>query len=322
MLELIRGLHNIRPSHRGCVVTIGTFDGIHHGHQMLIHHLCAKSIELQVPSLLVTFEPTPTEYFRGEAVPARLTRFREKFRLLEETELDRVMCIPFNERTRSISADEVIEQFLVELLDVQYLVVGDDFRFGKNAEGDYAMLKTAGDKYHFGVSHMGTLQFEHERISSTRIRQALHEGDFTLAEKLLGRPYFMMGPVVEGQHLGTKLGTPTANIRLQRYKSALEGVFAVVVEGEGFDKPYEGSAYVGTRPTIDGVEPLLEVHLFDFSDDIYGKRLKVSFLEQFRGDVKFESMDELRHQIQLDLENTRSWFAENRHLHKLLRKVN
>lgn len=277
---------------------------------MLIAHLCAKSSELQLPSLLVTFEPTPREYFRGAEVPARLTRFREKVTLLEQTDLDRMMCIPFNERTRSISADEVIENFLVELLGVKYIVVGDDFRFGKNAEGDYAMLKAAGDKFNFGVSHMGTLLFEHERISSTRIRQALETGDFQIAEKLLGRPYFMMGPVVMGQRLGAKLGTPTANIRLQRYRSALEGVFAVTVEGLG--GMYEGSAYVGTRPTVDGKEPLLEVHLFDFVDDIYGKRLKVNFHRKFRGDVKFSSLDELNAQIRVDLEEVRTWFGRHR----------
>ena len=293
-------------------MTIGTFDGIHHGHQMLIAHLCAKSKELLVPSLLVTFEPTPREYFQGEQVPARLTRFREKYRILEDTELNRMLCIPFNERTRNISANEVVESFLVELLNVKYIVVGDDFRFGKNAEGDYAKLKDAGDKFNFGVSHMGTLLFDHERVSSTRIREALQSGDMLLAEKLLGRPYFMMGTVVMGQRLGTEIGTPTANIRLQRYISAVEGVFAVTVEGEGFEKTYEGSAYVGKRPTLEGIEPLLEVHLFDFDKDIYGKRLKVTFHEKFRGDVKFRDLTELQEQIKLDLEDTRSWFEANR----------
>ena len=310
MLELIRGLHNIKPQHRGCVVTIGTFDGIHHGHQILIAHLCAKSAELQLPSLLVTFEPTPREFFRGAEVPARLTRFREKFTLLEQMELNRILCIPFNERTRNISADEVIESFLVDMLGVKYIVVGDDFRFGNKAEGDYTMLKAAGDKFNFGVSHMGTLLFDHERVSSTRIRQALDVGDFPLAEKLLGRPYFMMGPVVMGQKLGAKLGTPTANIRLQRYRSAVEGVFAVTIEG--LDRTYEGSAYVGTRPTVDGKEPLLEVHIFDFEGDIYGERLKVNFHCKFRRDVKFSSLDELNAQIRIDLDNARTWFEEHR----------
>ena len=309
-MELIRGLHNIRPRHRGCVATIGTFDGIHHGHQMLLAHLDAKSKELGYPSLLSTFEPQPHEYFKGEVVPARLTRFREKIAILKTMELDRVLCIPFNESTRAISASAVIERFLVELLDVKYLVVGDDFRFGKNAEGDYEMLKDAGKKFGFGVSHMGTLLYDSERVSSTRIRNALHAGDFVLAEKLLGRPYFMMGTVVVGARLGQKLGTPTANIRLQRYRSALEGVFAVTVSG--LDRDYEGSAYVGTRPTVDGTEPLLEVFLFNFEREIYGARVVVSFHQKFRGDVLFDGLESMKIQIQQDIEATRAWFDANR----------
>ena len=309
-MDFIRGLHNIRPRHRGCVATIGTFDGIHHGHQMLLAHLSAKSKELSIPSLLITFEPQPREYFKGAVVPARLTRFREKVTILREIDLDRLLCLPFNERTRSISADAVIERFFVELLDVKYLVVGDDFRFGKNAEGDYEMLRDAGNRFGFGVSHMGTLLYESERVSSTRIREALESGDFELAEKLLGRPYFMMGTIVMGERLGRHLGTPTANIRLQRYRSALEGVFAVTVAG--LDRIYEGSAYVGTRPTVDGTEPLLEVHIFDFDQDIYGKQVVVTFHEKFRGDVAFEGVDQLQDQIKRDLEATRDWFSENR----------
>ena len=277
---------------------------------MLISHLSAKSEELGVPSLLVTFEPTPREYFRGAAVPARLTRFREKFSLLQETQLDRILCIPFNEGTRNISATEVVENFLVELLDVKYIVAGDDFRFGKNAEGDYAMLQHAGEIHNFGVSHIGTLLFEHERVSSTRIRNALQEGDFEIAEKLLGHPYFMMGTVVMGRKLGATLGVPTANIRLQRYRSAIQGVFAVTVEG--LDKTYEGSAYVGSRPTVDGKEPLLEVHLFDFDQNIYGERVTVRFHEKFREDVKFANLEELKQQMKVDVMTTKSWFDQHR----------
>ena len=309
-MKLIRGLHNIRPEHKGCVATIGTFDGIHHGHQMLISHLRAKSTELHLPSLLITFEPTPREYFQGQAVPARLTRFREKFHILEETQLDRVLCIPFNEATRAISATDVIERFFVELLDVKYLVVGDDFRFGLNAEGDYAMLKEAGDRFNFGVSHMGTLRYDHERVSSTRVREELASGNLASAAKLLGRTYFMMGTVVLGERLGTELGTPTANIRLQRYTCALEGIFAVTVDG--LDRIYEGSAYVGTRPTVDGVEPLLEVHIFDFDGELYGSRLKVNFLHKFRDDVAFDNVEAMQKQIEIDLAQARQWFDDNR----------
>lgn len=308
-MELIRGLHNVRQQHRGSALTIGTFDGIHHGHQMLLSHVHAKSVELNCPSLLVTFEPQPREFFKGAVVPARLTRFREKITILQETPIDYVLCIPFNERTSSTPADVVIENFLVQILAVKFLTVGDDFRFGRNAEGDYAMLKAAGDQHSFGVTHLGTMVFDHDRVSSTRIREALSEGDFPLAEKLLGRKYFMMGTVVVGQRMGRTLGTPTANIRLQRYRSALEGIFAVTVEG--LDRVYQGSAYVGTRPTVDGVEPLLEVHLFDFEKDIYGARLTVTFHHKFRDDVKFDGLEAMKTQIAIDLEMTRDWFADH-----------
>ncbi|MYD44458.1 MAG: bifunctional riboflavin kinase/FAD synthetase [Gammaproteobacteria bacterium] len=309
-MELIRGLHNVRPQHRNGVITIGTFDGVHHGHQMLLSHLRAKASELHCTSMLVTFEPQPREYFRGAVVPARLTRFREKIAILRECDVDYVLCIPFNERTSATPAEVVINDFLVRILGVRYLVVGDDFRFGKNAEGDYAMLQRAGDQLGFGVTHLGTMVFDHDRVSSTRIRDALASGDFMLAEKLLGRKYFMMGTVVVGQRMGRELGTPTANIRLQRYRSALEGIFAVTVQG--LEREYEGSAYVGTRPTVDGTEPLLEVHLFDFDGDIYGRRLTVTFHHKFREDVKYEGLEPLKKQIAKDLEMTRDWFAAHR----------
>jgi len=309
-MEIIRGLHNITARHKGCVLTIGTFDGLHHGHQMLLSHLKAKSEELNYPNLLVTFEPQPREYFQGAVVPARLTRFREKVTILRGLALDRLLCIPFNERTRIIPAKDVIEGLLVNTLDVQYLVVGDDFQFGEGARGNYEMLKEAGDRFGFGVSHMGTLKFEHGRISSSRIRDALSLGDFDLAEKLLGRPYFIMGRVVYGRQLGRQLGVPTANIRLQRYRAALEGVFAVTVMG--LDRQYEGIANIGVRPTVDGKEPLLEVHIFDFDEEIYGGLLTVTFLNKVRDERTFDGLDSLKNQIEQDISETREWFAKRR----------
>ena len=307
-MEIIRGMHNIRPRHAGCVATIGTFDGVHHGHQMLLAHLVAKSQELGAPSVLVTFEPQPREYFQRTPVPARLTRFREKIHLLRESGIDRVLCIPFNERTRLIPAGEVIERFLVDMLGVRYLVVGDDFQFGKDREGNYAMLKEAGDKLGFGVSHMGTLTFDHERVSSTRIREALGAGDFRLAEKLLGRPYFIMGRVVYGRRIGRQMGVPTVNIRLQRYKAALEGVFAATVDGLGPTRP--GAANIGVRPTVGGKEPLLEVHILDFDEDVYGRLLTVTLCKKIREERWFPSLDALRVEIERDIEKTRAYFAD------------
>ncbi len=306
-MEIIRGLHNIRERHQGCVSTIGTFDGVHLGHKQLLASTRTRASEFNTRSLLVTFEPQPREYFRGTLVPARLTRFREKMALIKQEAIDQVLCIPFNEHTRSIRAQTVVDEFFVRMLSVRQLVVGDDFRFGSNAEGNFDMLQTAGKKHGFGVDQIPTLELDGQRVSSTLIREALASGDFTLARRLLGHSYFMMGSVVKGRQIGKTLGVPTANIRLQRYRSAVEGIFAVTVEG--LDKDYLGSAYVGTRPTIQGNDPLLEVHIFDFDGDLYGARLKITFHRKFRSDEAFESIEDLQAQMFRDLENIRNWFA-------------
>ena len=200
-----------------------------------------------------------------------------------------------------------MEELLHNQLGIRYIVVGDDFRFGKGAAGDYRMLQAAGERYGFEVSHIGTLTFDHERVSSTRIRECLSAGDFALAEKLLGHPYFIMGRVVYGRQLGRKLGIPTANIQLQRYRAALEGVFAVSVRG--LEKEYQGVANVGIRPTVDGREPLLEVHIFDFDRDIYGTLLTVEFRHKIRDEIAFDGLDALKAQIQEDQRTARAWFA-------------
>ena len=309
-MEIIVGLHSLKPRHRGCVLTIGNFDGVHHGHQMLLNHLLSKSEELGAPSMLLTFEPTPREYFRGEEVPARLTRFREKITLLQKTALDRVLCLPFNERTANTPAEWVIEELLNHLLGARYVVVGDDFHFGKGARGDYAMLEAAGARYGFGVATMGTLTVDQERVSSSRIREVLAAGDFPLAERLLGHAYFIMGRVVYGRQLGRRLGVPTANIPLHRYRAALEGVYAVTVSG--LDRLYHGIANIGIRPTVDGKEPLLEVHIFDFEGDIYGELLTVEFKHKIRDEKAFDGLDALKAQIQRDIVTARRWFEDER----------
>jgi riboflavin kinase/FMN adenylyltransferase len=298
-MEIIHGTYSLQDRHRGCVLTIGNFDGVHRGHRMLLDHLLEKARELAVPSMLLTFEPLPREFFAGKSVPARLTRFREKITLLKDTGLDRVLCLPFNESTRNTSADWVIERLLREMLDIRHLVVGDDFRFGKDQAGDYALLEAAGKRLGFGVSHMGTLMEAGERVSSSRIREALAAGDFDLAEMLLGHRYFIMGRVVYGRQLGRQLGVPTANVRLQRYRAALEGVYAVRVCG--LDRIYDGVANIGVRPTVDGKEPLLEVHLFDFDGDIYGKLLHVEFRAKIRDEQTFPDLAALKAQIGRDM---------------------
>ena len=307
-MEIIRGQHNIRPKHRGCVATIGNFDGVHHGHQLVLAHLNAKRDELSSPSTLITFEPLPREYFGGSVKPGRLTRFREKVTLLTRTGLDRMLCLPFNEQLAQVTATTVIEDFLVRQLGVRYVVVGDDFRFGRGREGDYAMLKRGGDRFGFDVSHIGTLTFDHERVSSTRVREALGAGDIRLAEKLLGHRFFVMGRVIYGRQLGRQLGVPTANIPLHRYRAPLDGVFAVTVTG--LDRSYDGIANVGVRPTIGGKEPLLETHLFDFDGDIYGALLTVTFRHKLRDERQFTGLDALKAQIARDIDQARAWFGE------------
>jgi len=305
-IEIVRGLHNLKPRHWGCVLTIGNFDGVHRGHQQLLAHLIAKAHELDVPSTLLTLEPAPREFFRGETVPARLTRFREKVTLLEPTGLDRIVCLPFNERIASIPAEWMVEELLHKKLGVRYVVVGDDFRFGKGAAGDYRMLQEAGSRCGFEVSHIGTLRINDDRVSSTRIRECLAIGNFALAEELLGHPYFIMGRVVYGRQLGRTLGVPTANVQLQRYRAALDGVFAVKVTG--LDREYSGVANIGIRPTVDGKEPLLEVHIFDFNRDIYGELITVEFCHKIRDERAFDGLDALKAQIHYDLETAREWF--------------
>ena len=308
-MEIVVGLHNLKAHHRGGVATIGAFDGVHYAHQALLAHTCAKAKEFGARSALVTFEPTPREFF-DRAAPARLTRFREKITLLRRTRLDLVVCLPFNARTSGAPAEWVAEDFLHGMLGAVHVVVGDDFRFGKGRVGDYAMLKAAGDRLGYEASRLGPLTFGDERVSSSRVRQALSAGNFRLAEKLLGHAYFIMGRVVYGRQLGRQLGTPTANIRLQRYRAALEGVFAVTVDA-GLGRPRAGIANIGIRPTVDGKEPLLEVHVFDFDENIYGRLLTVTFRHKIRDERTFESLDALKAQIGYDLQAARAWFDLN-----------
>ena len=309
-MQIIRGFHNLKESIAGSAVTIGNFDGVHLGHCMLLDRLLNKSSELKLPSYLVTFEPQPREFFAGEKVPARLTRFREKVSILSATGLQNLICLPFNETTQNVPASWFTEDFLCDALKTRYLLVGDDFRFGRGREGDFDLLERTGINKGFDVERAQTLEFKKERVSSSRVRQALGDGDFDLAEGLLGRPYFIMGRVVYGRQLGRQLGVPTANVRLQRYRAALEGVYSVSVEGLA-DQAVRGIANIGIRPTVGGKEPLLEVHLFDFSKDIYGRLISVTFHKKIREEQQFGSIEELKNQIQRDIKLSRDWFSKD-----------
>lgn len=308
-MELIRGLHNLAPRHRGCVATIGNFDGVHLGHQAVIGQLAERAQALELPTLVMLFEPQPEEFFRPGKAPPRLTRFREKWLALRRYSVDRVLCVRFNAPFANMEPETFVRRVLVQGLNVRYLVVGDDFRFGKNRRGDFAFLQKAGEQQGFHVVNMHTVSIDGHRVSSTRIRRALASGDLTMAEKLLGRPYRMSGRVAHGNKLGQRLGMPTANIHLHRKLTPVSGVYVVEVFGLETE-PLAGVANVGTRPTVNETRTLLEIHLFDFNERIYGRYLNVNFLHKLRDEEKFDSLEALKRQMHLDAENARAFFRD------------
>ncbi|MGK0498562.1 MAG: riboflavin kinase/FMN adenylyltransferase [Oceanicoccus sp.] len=307
-MELIRGLQNLRPRHRGCVTTIGAFDGVHHGHQAVLRQLMDKSKSLKLPSVVVLFEPLPREYFAPKQAAARLMSFREKFQALKELGIDRVLRIPFTSTFREIGAPEFIHKVFVAGLAARYIIVGDDLRFGRDRGGDFELLKAEGGVYGFDVVATSTFAIHQERVSSTRIRKALADADFNLAEELLGKPYSISGRVIVGRQLGRQLDAPTANLQLHRLRSPLTGVFTVEVEID--QQLYKGVANVGTRPTVDdSLTAILEVHILDFNRDIYGKNIKVIFHKKIRDEKKFDSVEVLKQQIHQDITIGRQFFS-------------
>jgi riboflavin kinase/FMN adenylyltransferase len=309
VMELIRGLHNLKPEHRGCVATIGNFDGVHLGHQAIIGQLAEQGDRMRLPTTVIIFEPQPPEYFQSaDKVPPRLMRLREKLQALRRYSVDRVLCLDFNAALAAMPPDEFIRRILVEGLGVKYLVVGDDFRFGARRAGDFALLKRAGEQHGFHVTPMHTFQIEDERVSSTRVRSALAAGDLAAAEKLLGRPYRMCGRVAHGDKRGRTIGVPTANVHLHRVATPLKGVYVVEVFGL-YDEPVAGVANIGTRPTVDGTRTLLEIHLFEFSREIYGHYININFLHKLRDEKRFSSFEELKTWIQRDIDDARQWLA-------------
>lgn len=307
----VRGMRNFKPQPRGCVVTIGAFDGVHLGHQRLLTRVKQLSQQLQLPSVVMIFEPLPREYFLLHQAPARLMRVREKVEALLAEGVDKVLCLRFNAGLRGLSADQFVQQILLDGLNVKHIVVGDDFRFGSNREGDFDALVKIGAEKGFAVEDSPTLVIDGERVSSSRIRELLDAGDFAAAERMLSRPYAITGRVSVGQQLGTQLGIPTANLNLKRNRAPLSGVF--VVEAEVGGVWYQGAANVGARPTIgDLVVPVLEVHLLDFSGDIYRQQMRVVFRHKLREEQKFATLDELVVAIKHDISQARAWFAENR----------
>jgi riboflavin kinase/FMN adenylyltransferase len=306
-MELVRGLGHFRERHLGGVVTLGTFDGLHLGHRALIGEAVALAMRLGRPALMLSFEPMPREFLQPQSPPARLTNFRERWRLLQRTGLAALCLMRFGARLRSMSGAAFIEMLQASIRP-EAVVVGYDFRFGRDGEASAATLRAAGQRLGFGVEVVAPVLVGGERVSSSAVREALAAGEMRRAAGLLGRPYAMRGRVVAGQRLGRELGYPTANLRLERRRVPLGGIFAVRVRGIG-EAVREGVASLGTRPTVGGVEPLLETHVFDFDGDLYGRELEVEFVQKIRDEAKFDGLEALVAQMNMDARDARRILA-------------
>jgi len=292
----------------GSVVTIGAYDGIHLGHQQLLERVIHVAEHKGLTAIVMSFEPTPKEFFGGTRPPARLMRFREKFESLEARGVDLFYCPRFAAPMRDIPVADFIRRILVQGLNARYLVVGDDFHFGRRREGTIEHLNAVAGVLEYDVEQVPSVVVNGVRVSSTAIRDALACGDMTTAAKLLGRPYRMSGKIVKGDRVGRTLGYPTANVDLRRRQSAVMGIFAARVHGlEG--GPHDAVASVGSRPTFAGTKPILEVHIFDFNEDVYGKYIHVDFIAWLREQEKFDMVEDLVAQMDVDADNARSALA-------------
>jgi riboflavin kinase / FMN adenylyltransferase len=303
-MELVRGLQNISRRHSGCVLTVGNYDGVHLGHQQMIGVLKARAAELHSPATVLVLEPSSKEFIDPEGAPPRLTRWREKFLALQAHGVERLVTLRFDECMRAMTPRCFVDDLIVEKLGVRHMVVGDDFRYGSNAGGTIESLRGAGQAHGFGVEQLAPYVFDGVRVSSTAVRERLERADYAGAARLLGRPYRMMGRVVHGRRLGRTLGFPTANIRLMRRKPPVSGVFAVWTVGID-SRPLPGVASLGTRPTVDGTEALLEVHVFDFAGELYGRAIEVEFVARLRDEVKFDSLEAMVVQMKIDAAQAR-----------------
>ena len=313
-MELIRSLNNLRLHHKKCVATIGNFDGLHLGHQAIISQLKTIANKHDLPTVIITFEPQPQEYFSPQNAPARLTRLREKVEEIARLGVDRLVCLRFNSELASLSPRGFVERLLIDGLDISHLVVGDDFRFGKDRQGDYATLEKMADEFGYELEHTNTCLFQGKRISSTRIRDALAGDNLNLARELLGRDYAISGRVVHGDKRGKALGFPTANLELHRLHSPVIGVYVTHVHITGRHRALGETSHpavtsIGTRPMFDGEGMRLETHILDFDETLYAKHIQVVFLKKLRHEEKFSDIDDLKKAIETDSENARQYFA-------------
>ncbi|WP_294948976.1 bifunctional riboflavin kinase/FAD synthetase [Sulfurivirga sp.] len=319
-MHLIRGLHNL--NHRACaplaggsVVTIGNFDGVHRGHQQVLARLNEAGARLGLPTVVMLFEPHPVEFFAPEKAPVRLMNLREKVAALTEQGVDYVLMARFDAAFAALPAEAFVRDILAARLRARFVSVGDDFRFGAGRQGDFHLLQRLGAELGFEVAHQPTFEIDGERVSSTRIRSALAVPDLALAERLLGRPFAFSGRVIHGQKRGRQLGFPTLNVNPKRHRLPVQGVFAVAVDiAETGERALPGVANVGVRPTVDGLRPSVEVHLFDWSKMVYGAHITVKLLDFIRPERRFDSLEALMAQIERDAQAARRFFAHpNRH---------
>ncbi len=302
-MNIIRGLHNCQAIHQNGILTIGNFDGLHLGHQRIFAQLKKEAKKRNTHSCLMTFEPLPQEHFNTSKPTARLMNRCEKMRALNDFPADicpdYLLFARFNQALASMKASEFIEKILIDKLAIQAVIVGDDFRFGCDRQGSYAMLQDYGDKYQFSVISIESHHVDHQRVSSTLIREALASDHLLHADKMLGRAYTICGHVNHGAKRGRTIGFPTANIHLRRPETPLHGVYSVTMHSRRFGD-IAGIANVGRRPTVNGKHVQLEVHLFNFDQSIYGEQICVSFQHKIRDEIKFQSFDDLKQQIKLD----------------------
>ncbi|BFM50344.1 bifunctional riboflavin kinase/FAD synthetase [Marinomonas sp. THO17] len=306
-MELIRGIHNIRSRHKACVLTIGNFDGVHLGHSAILSRVKSLAKQYDAPAAIMIFEPQPREFFTPNSAPGRIGRLRDKVAFLADQGIDYILCMPFNPKLQQLDAEAFCQHILLDGLSVKHLVVGDDFRFGCDRQGDFNYLKGFGEQHQFVVENTPSVLNEvQQRVSSSLVRIALEHGDIKAAEMNMGHPVSLSGRVVHGQQLGRKLGFPTANVHLKGVKPALSGVYAVqlLINGEC----HNGVANIGVRPTVQGKTPILEVHLLDFEGDLYDQYVDVIFCQFIRAERKMSGLEELEKQIQCDKEEAIRFF--------------
>jgi len=316
-VKVIRGIPPV-ANWTPCALTIGNFDGVHRGHQALLKKLVQTAKEKNIQSCVMTFEPHPIEYFAPEKAPARILNLRDKLEALAEVGIDQVLVIHFNQLFANLSPDDFVKKILVDSLKVQSILIGDDFHYGSKRAGNFSNLVEAGLKYGFSVENMATFEENQVRISSSAIRSALSQGDLRLARQLLGRPYMLSGHVLHGQKLGRTLGFPTLNVslanKLQLRKPAAEGIFIAQVHGLS-DNPLPAVASLGQRPTVDDSgRYLLEVHVFNFNQSVYGKLVRIELIEKIRDEEKYNDLETLQNAINQDAALAKNYFEINNHV--------